>query len=119
MKIILKGNPLSTNSIYKFACTPFPRHYMNKAGKERKEEYIWEATAQKKGPTLTGKLILKIRLYFGDKRIRDWDNFHKLSMDALTEAGIWEDDKQVCEVNVIKDYDKEDPRIEIIISEYK
>ena len=119
MKIILPGNPLSTNSIYKFACSPFPRHYMNKAGKERKEEYIWEAYQQKKSPTLTCKLSLVVYLFFGDRRVRDWDNFHKLSMDALTEAKVWEDDSQIEEVYVKKGYDKEKPRIEILISEYK
>ena len=31
----------------------------------------------------TGRLEVTICLYFKDNRRRDWDNWHKLSMDAL------------------------------------
>ena len=119
MKIILSGNPLSTNNIYKIACKPFARSYLSAKGKQRKSDYTIEALSQKKNKTLTDELELCVTLYFGDKRVRDWDNFHKLSMDSLTDAGIWEDDRQVIKCLVIKDYDKENPRIEIEINPLK
>ena len=64
---------------------------------------------------LSDALSIVIELYFSDKRIRDWDNWHKLSMDALTGI-VWEDDSQIKEVTIrIMPIDKISPRIEVII----
>ncbi|ENF7834480.1 RusA family crossover junction endodeoxyribonuclease [Salmonella enterica] len=38
---------------------------------------------------------VEIILYPPDKRIRDLDNYNKALFDALTHAGVWEDDSQV------------------------
>ena len=38
---------------------------------------------------------VEILLYPPDARIRDIDNYNKALFDALTHAGIWEDDSQV------------------------
>lgn len=56
-------------------------------------------------------------MYFGTKRRVDWDNYHKLSCDAL--SGIaYEDDSQIRRVNGIDMlYDKINPRIEISVVE--
>jgi len=116
MDIILTGNPLSTQNVYKIASRGgFARMYMSKEGKDRKEEYHWELKQQwgRKKP-LQGNLSIGIDLYFGDKRKRDWDNFHKLSMDAMSGI-VWDDDSQVLEAVVKKEYDKKNPRIEINI----
>jgi endodeoxyribonuclease RusA len=49
---------------------------------------------------------MHITLYFGTKRKADWDNFHKLSCDAL--SGIaQEDDSQIKQVTVALAYDKQ------------
>lgn len=48
-------------------------------------------------------------------RKSDWDNFHKLSMDALTGI-VWADDSQIVEANVRKEYDPKKPRIEIVVN---
>jgi Holliday junction resolvase RusA-like endonuclease len=56
---------------------------------------------------------LDIALYFGTKRKSDWNNFHKLSCDALTGI-VYLDDSQVQRVLVDKRYDKVRPRIEIV-----
>ena len=113
--IILSGEPKSTGHIYRHACRGgFPSVYMNAEGKKIKEDYIAQAKKQYKGKIISGDVQLVIRLYFGTKRKADWDNFHKLSMDALTGI-VWEDDSQIQEVLVIKMYDKEKPRIEIEI----
>lgn len=74
-KIILLGNPLSTNHIYK-------RHgnfiYLSKEGKNLKESYAWQIKSQYRGEPLIGSVKLTVELYFGDKRIRDIDNYNKL-----------------------------------------
>lgn len=91
-----------------------PWRYMTNEARDLKEAYQWEAKSQWKGKPLTGDICLDIRLYFDNHRKRDWDNFHKLSMDALT--GIaWEDDSQIKEATVKMGYDKADPRIELFI----
>ena len=57
---------------------------MKKEAKELKDSYCLQAKMQYKGKPVNGLLSVYIRVYFGDKRVRDWDNYHKLSMDALT-----------------------------------
>lgn len=111
IEITLLGNPKSSSHIYRFHSRG---GYMTKEGKAIKEDYILQAKQQYKGKPLKGDLFIEIALYFGDKRKRDWDNYHKLSMDALNDI-VWEDDVQIQKATVIKGYDKENPRIEIEI----
>ena len=92
---------------------------MTPAGKALKERYQAEARYQWgfKKP-LAGDVEVSITLYFGTKRRADWDNFHKLSCDAL--SGIaYEDDSQIKRVTVALSYDKAKPRIELSLSEAK
>lgn len=115
MRITLKGNPKSTGHIYKYACRgSFPTMYMNSEGKSLKEDYGWQAKQQWKEKIIKGDVEIFVDIYFGTKRKCDWDNFHKLSMDALTGI-VWEDDSQVQKATVTKNYSKENPRIEIEI----
>jgi Holliday junction resolvase RusA-like endonuclease len=111
MTITLEGEPRSTNKIY--------RHgrgisYMSKEGKALKLSYQYQARTQWKGKPREDELEVWITLFFGTKRRADWDNFHKLSCDALT--GIaWKDDSQIKDAHVSVQYDKERPRIELEI----
>lgn len=115
-KIILKGNPLSTQTIYRATCLGgFSRLYMTAQGKQRKEDYQWQVKQQWKGGILDWSLELEIKLYFGDNKKRDFDNFHKLTMDALTGI-VWIDDSQIQKATIEKFYDKENPRVEINIT---
>ena len=114
MKITLTGNPISTGTIYRSTARGI--HYMTKRGKDRKEQYMWEAKSQWKGEPLMGELQVDIRLYFETKRKADWDNFHKISMDAL-QGIVFENDSQIKIARVEKFYDKENPRIEIYLTQ--
>jgi len=116
MKIILQGNPFSNNSIYFSSPKKLGLRFMSKKGKELKKCYATQARQQWNSDPLQEELEIAIQLYFGDKRKRDWDNYHKLSMDALTGI-VWEDDSQIQKAIVEKFYDKENPRIEIAIDE--
>ena len=112
MNIILSGNPISTNSIYR-------RHgniiYMSKSGKDLKTSYQWEAKSQWKKPvTECNDIRVDIALYFKDNRIRDIDNYCKILLDSLTGI-VWKDDKQIQSMRVSKYIDKNNPRIEIYI----
>lgn len=115
MYIILKGKPMSNNSIYKTMCRGnFPNRYLSSKAKVLKEDYQWQARKQWKGEPLKCPISVSIHTYHDNHRKNDWDNFHKLSMDALT--GIcYEDDSQIEQAIVTKHYDKEFPRIEIEI----
>jgi len=113
--ITLLGEPISTGGVYKSVCRgSFPCVYMTQKGKTLKESYQWQAKSQWKKPIIATSIELDIKLYFGTKRRSDWDNFHKLSMDALSGI-VWEDDSQIIKATVEKHYSKENPRIEIEI----
>lgn len=117
IKIVLPGNPLSTSHIYKFSSKPFPHSYMSKDGKLLKNIYIKNVYEQFKSNPLSGPIEIIITLFFGDLRIRDWDNYHKISMDSFNGI-VWEDDSQVIKATIEKKYDKGNPRIEILVKEY-
>lgn len=119
MRIILTGKPMSTNSIYKTICRGnFPNRYLSAKGKALKEDYQWQAKKQWRSKPLQCDISVVIITYHDNHRKNDWDNFHKLSMDALT--GIcYEDDSQITSAVVTKEYDKLKPRIEIDITPLK
>ena len=113
MELILKGNPQSTQHIYKMTCRgKFATLYMSKAGKDLKEDYQWQLKAQYKGKPLTKELDLRVELFFGDERKRDIDNYNKLILDAMSGI-IYEDDNQIQSLLIIKNIDKKNPRVEI------
>lgn len=119
VNITLKGEPKSTGATYKTMCRGnFPKTYMVHRSRILKEDYKWQIKSQWKGEPLINDIELNIKLYFGTKRKCDWDNFHKLSMDSMTGI-VYVDDSQVQKATVEKFYDKENPRIEILLSEYK
>ena len=87
--------------------------YMTAEAKQLKQDYHFEARSQwGRRPPLTGDVELRVMLYFGTKRRADIDNFHKLSLDALTSV-VYEDDSQIRALHVERAYDKGNPRIEI------
>jgi crossover junction endodeoxyribonuclease RusA len=112
MKIVLEGNPISTNTIYKTSNRRFI--YMTSEGKDLKEYYQLQAMQQWKKKILENNIKIKVNLYFKDKKRRDIDNWHKLSLDALTGI-VWKDDSQIFEMTIKKNIDKNNPRIEIEI----
>lgn len=57
--------------------------------------------------------------YRGDKRRCDCSNLVEAPQDALQQAGVIENDNLIAEFRASKAYDKENPRVEIIISQDK
>ena len=112
MKITLLGKPISSQNAY---WQSGKIRFMKPIAKQTKESYILQAKNQYKGSPLSDNLSIYIRLYFPDKRVRDWDNWHKISMDSLTWI-VWVDDSQVKLATIqIMEIDKLNPRIELII----
>lgn len=73
-----------------------------------------EITAQANFEPLSRTVAVNIIQYFGDKRKRDVDAYIKILLDSM-EGIIYENDNQINELHVFKEYDKENPRIEIQI----
>ena len=46
-------------------------------------------------PPLTGRLAVALEARMPDHRRRDLDNLLKATLDALTHAGVWQDDCQI------------------------
>lgn len=116
--IILKGNPKSTQAIYGINCRGnFPTRYMTAKGKFIKEDYQWQVKRQWKGDPVSYSLDIEVKLYFGDNRKRDIDNFGKILWDSMTGI-VYDDDSQIKKVMTEVFYDKADPRIELNIKRY-
>ena len=109
MKITLYWKPISTQNAYWMRGKI---KYLKKDARETKEDYIKQAKTQYNWPVMEDKMLVLIHLYFWDKRRRDWDNWHKISMDAL-EWVVYKDDTQLDCDWVHRFYDKNNPRIEI------
>ena len=116
IKLTLTGEPKSTNTIYRSHCRfGYPTVYLCKAGKELKKQYYWEVKSQYKGELLTSDVKLEIRYFLKTKKKVDIDNLQKLAIDSLSGI-VMKDDKQITELHLFKNYDKENPRIELTIT---
>jgi len=111
--LILRWSPLSTQHIY---WQRWRIRYMKAEAKKLKTFYIWEIKKYYHWKnTIETPVAIDIKIYFWDRRRRDWDNYHKITMDAL-EWIIIEDDSLICDARVRKYLDKENPRTEIQFS---
>ena len=52
--------------------------------------------------TIDTPILVEVVLYPPDKRKRDIDNCMKALLDALTEAGVWEDDSLVAQLQIYR-----------------
>jgi len=87
------------------------RRFMYKQGRDWKEEVSLLARAQ--NPKLIeGDVRAEITFYL--KRERDIQGSLKVLFDAL-EGIIYNNDKQIVDFRVFKKFDKENPRVELII----
>jgi crossover junction endodeoxyribonuclease RusA len=70
---------------------------LSKRGREYRKACVSEVHRQLGGKPepLTGRLSVHARFYPPDKRRRDLDNHWKSLLDALTHAGVWDDDCQI------------------------
>lgn len=83
--------PPSVNRAYR---TVSGRVILSKVGREYRESV--RAALGLRGYILTnGRLAVSISMHAPDNRKRDVDNVLKCALDALTHAGIWDDDSQI------------------------
>lgn len=111
MKIILKTMPPALNATYKSGRGG--KFYKSKDSKTAQDAIRWEIRSQYRGKLIEHNVAVEIVFYWKDKR-RDIDSGLKSLLDALTGI-VWKDDRQVIDLHVWKEVDKENPRVELDI----
>lgn len=66
------------------------------------ERAEWQIRSQRRGATILGRVGVSVVLHFADKRRRDLDNCLKGFLDAMTHAGVWEDDSQIDKLHIVR-----------------
>lgn len=116
MTITLKGIPPSLN---RFAGRKNVWEY--RSYKEQWTRAVWlTCAASKDRPEQPySKAVVEITYFFPDHRRHDADNYAgKFLLDGLTKAGvIVDDDLSHISVTVVGDYDKQNPRTQVTITE--
>ncbi len=76
--------------------------FIKAAGKRYREAITREVIEQHAARGLDSQLHVSVVLHFKDKRRRDLDNYMKGMLDALTHAGVWDDDKQIDQLSIYR-----------------
>lgn len=76
------------------------RTIISELGREYKREVAWMIKAAGMDAHLQGPLAVTITLHPPNRRKRDIDNTLKALLDAMQEAGVYEDDSQIKEMHV-------------------
>lgn len=76
-----------------------PRVLISKEGRNYRKEV--QVIAGASNP-ITGRLSVCIAASPPDRRKRDLDNLPKAILDALTHAGVWEDDSQIDQITIVR-----------------
>lgn len=99
MIILTLPFPPSVNTYYRRGAHAT---YMSKQGREYKakvSDYIAESNTPKLG---SARLALDIVLWPKDKRKYDIDNRLKAILDSLQDAGVFDDDEQIDQINIFR-----------------
>ena len=92
--------------------------FMSVNGRKLKQSYVSQLQQQRSNrKQIETPVAIVVDIYYKTRAVFDWDNVHKLSMDACNWI-VWNDDKQIMKATVEKKYDKANPRLEIYIYEY-
>lgn len=123
-KVVINGKPISKSNfkvVNKQGKVFMPSSGKDAKYKEYEEEIIRVCRGLYKDEVIDEQSILVLKLYFGDKRIRDVHNYPKSICDGLEKSGLVLNDTLLKPVIIEEFYDKENPRAEIYIykvSEY-
>ena len=88
------------------------RNILSKKYREAKLALAQETSLAWRSEPIKGNVTLNVIFYYGDKRKRDIDTYLKILLDSM-EGIVYENDVQITELHVFKEYDKENPRTEI------
>lgn len=76
------------------------RMLISKKGREYRKAVADEIILQKGNKHLKGKIKMTIEAWRPDNRKRDLDNLLKAPLDALTHAGVYEDDQLIVDLRI-------------------
>ena len=79
--------------------TGFPRMILAKSGKQFRAKVLAQL-AHRRADAMTGNLQVEMHLHPPTRRTYDADNYFKGPLDALTHAGVWEDDGLIKDLRV-------------------
>ena len=111
-KIIIIGKPITTNTSYLRGRGK--RIYLSQDARIYKKRIKLSAREQYKKSVSVFEFEISLFYFFPDKR-RDHLNCNKILLDALSGI-VWKDDKQIKISHHYTNYDKQNPRIEVIIN---
>lgn len=92
------------------------RKYLKAAGVAFKQQ-VAEIVAEAGYKTLEGRIRLFAAIYPRDRRRQDLDNRSKLLCDALTSAGIYNDDSQIDELILVRKEVIKGGQVRIVVTE--
>ena len=78
------------------------QRYLSLKVREYRAAVVESLSEQCPGLYLDEQLFMEVYLFPPDKRIRDVDNNMKGLLDALTEAGLWQDDSLVDQLHIYR-----------------
>jgi crossover junction endodeoxyribonuclease RusA len=83
------------------------RVYLKAKGKEYRQAVADQIELQlDKLTTITKPCKVRIEAWMPDRRTRDLDNICKALLDALTKAGVWEDDSLIDDLRIYRARDE-------------
>ena len=69
--------------------------YISNKGRKFRAEVLDAVHEQLPNITIDDRMLVEVVLYPPDRKRRDVDNYNKPLLDALTQAGLWEDDSLI------------------------
>ena len=91
--------------------------YTPQATKDYQELVSWMAKkclADMGHKPMQGNISVELYFWRGNKRKVDLDNLSKCVLDAMNGV-IYEDDRQITALHLFKAYDKENPRLKVVV----
>jgi len=106
--------PPSINNYYSFN-----RHgiFIKAAGRRYRERCAADVREQNCKVQVSDSLHVTLVLHAPDRRRRDLDNYQKCLLDALTHAGVWEDDSQLEQMAVFRGHPVSGGKVAIILQQ--
>ena len=93
------------------------RMLISAKGREYRESVLAAVLHADARKHFVGRLRLAVSMYPPDRRRRDVDNFLKATLDALTHAGVYEDDSQIDELTIKRGEVREGGALEVFVDE--
>lgn len=78
------------------------RHLLSEKGRAYRSDVAVAVLQQRAVKRLKGPVRVTVKAYMPDRRRRDLDNLAKGLFDAMTYAGVWDDDSQIDDVRIYR-----------------